>query len=43
VPPPAPDEPLSEDRQRELDEIAEREAAELMKKLTGKSGASNDR
>ena len=42
-PPPAPEVQLSEERQRELDETAERETAELIRKLTGKSGASNDR
>ena len=41
--PPAPEVQVSEERQRELDENAERETAELIRKLTGKSGANNDR
>ena len=39
----APEAHVPEERQRELDETAEREAAELIRKLTGKSGANNDR
>jgi hypothetical protein len=42
APPPVPEAQVSEERQRELDETAQREAAELIRKLTGKSGASND-
>ena len=40
-PPPEPEVQLSEEQQRELDQSAERQAAELIKKLTGKSGANN--
>lgn len=43
APPPVPEMQVPEERQRELDEDAERETAELIRKLTGKSGASNDR
>ena len=43
APAPAPEMHVSEERQRELDETAERETAELIRKLTGKSGANNDR
>ena len=39
-PSPEPEATVSEERQRELDEAAEKEAEELIRKLTGKSGAN---
>jgi Zn-dependent protease len=43
APPPEPDVTLSPEQQRELDAASERAAAELMAKLTGKSGTPTDR
>ena len=40
APPPQPEIHMSEQRQRELDQTAARETADLMKKLTGKSDAN---
>jgi Zn-dependent protease len=42
APPPEPEPEIPDERQRELDRNAEKEAAALIAKLTGKSGASAD-